>query len=361
MRETLQAIISLQAEYTAEATPAMKRRGVMIRATLPEEIRAFGTSLRNALGKYGDDADAQGKDNQGQMAEVPWVRWYSRSRSPSATRGWYVVYLFHPRGEGVSLCLSHGSTHIDGNNFVKRTDTEVAELMTWASTVVGGEFADESTVRQGVVLAGGDLASAYERTTVFSKFYAAGAIPPDAVLEADLVRFMGPLAKLYDAEERGVTPGAQSPDLLALRDEVERFITPLRNRANGQGRGLTGPLRKLVELHAMGHARDWLKDEGFDFDDVSANDSCDFRAKRNGEEWVIEVKGTTGGPGSVLLTRNEVLLHRANHPRNALLVVHGISLSEDRTRPQGGELIAISPWALEEERLSAVCYEYRLG
>ena len=110
----------------------------------------------------------------------------------------------------------------------------------------------------------------------------------------------------------------------------------------------------------MGHAREWLKAEGFTFRDVSANDSCDFRAQRDGEDWIVEVKGTTGGPNSVLLTRNEVELHRSSHPRNALLVVHGVTISEDGTKPSGGELVVYSPWVLDEERLRPICYEYRL-
>lgn len=361
MHDTLREIIALQEEYSATKTPAMERRGGLIRTTLPDEIRSIGPQLRAALGSYGDDADAQGKDNMGQMARIPWVRWFSRSRSPSATHGWYVVYLFHPDASGVSLCLSHGSTQIDGSAFVNRSDAEVAELMAWASSVVGGAFAGDATVRQGISLGGFDLARAYERTTVFSRFYPSGAVPADAVLEADLLRFMVPLRKLYDAQERGLVPGATSPDLQDLRDEVEKFTAPLKNRPKGQGRGLSAAARKLVEMHAMGHARQWLKDEGFEFDDVSATDSCDFRARRHGEDWVVEVKGTTGGPGSVLLTRNEVVLHRNSHPRNALLVVHGISLADDGTKVSGGELTAFSPWALEEERLSPVCYEYRLG
>lgn len=360
MRETLQAIIQLQAEYSNENTPAMRRRGVLIRDTLPSELKKVGAPLQAALGQYGDDATAKGRDNTGQMSRIPWVRWYSQSRSPSATQGWYVVYLFHPDGSGVSLCLSHGSTHIEANAYVNRSDAEVAELMSWAAAVVGGEFAGDETVRSGIVLGTFDLARGYEATTVFSKFYPAAAVPTDAVLEADLLRFMGPLAKLYRAQELGISPGAANPDLVALREEVERFTAPLKPRASGQGRGLSAAERKLIEMHAMVHARQWLKDQDFEFEDVSAKDSCDFRAKRDGQQWVVEVKGTTGGPGSVLLTRNEVTLHRQGHPHNALLVVHGILLSDDRTRPSGGELKAFSPWLLEEERLSPICFEYRL-
>jgi hypothetical protein len=296
----------------------------------------------------------------GQMARIPWVRWYSKSRSPSATNGWYVVYLFHPDGSGVSLCLSHGSTQMEGKAFVARSDDEVAELMAWAASVVGTEFKGDPAVKNGIVLGSFDLAEAYERTTVFSKFYAAGEIPSNRELKADLLRFVWPLAALYSAKESGHQPGAPSPDAVAIANEIERFTAPLRT-PNGQGRGLSPAERKAVEYAAMRKAKEWLKGNRFQFRDVSATDSCDFRATRAGQEWVIEVKGTTGGPGSVLLTRKEVELHRRSHPYNALLVVHSLQLSDERTSASGGELVALCPWNVEGERLSPICFEYRLA
>lgn len=340
----------------------MERRGELIRRTLRADIESHGGPLRKLLGKFGDDAKAEGKDNQGQYARIPWARWFSASRSPSATSGWYVVYLFHPDGSGVSLCLSHGSTQIVGTGFVNRSDAEVAELMSWAAGVLGAEFENDPGIRLGIKLGTFDLARGYERTTVASKFYPSNRIPRDADLFADLERFVAPLAKLYQAQESGLVPGSVSTEMLGQLEEVEKAASPLKNRPKGQGR-LSAPLRKLVELHAMAFAEQWLKDEGFEYENVSASDSCDFRARRRGEDWVIEVKGTTGGLRSVLLTRNEVTLHRISHPNNALLVVHGVEITgAETTSPKvhGGELAVFSPWLVESERLSPIAYEYLL-
>ncbi len=46
---------------------------------------------------------------------------------------------------------------------------------------------------------------------------------------------------------------------------------------------------------------------------------------------------------------------------NALIVVHGISLSADRKTASGGELMVLAPWRLEPERLTGITYQYRLG
>lgn len=152
-----------------------------------------------------------------------------------------------------------------------------------------------------------------------------------------------------------------SLDRLALDDLIRSVTAPLKPSKTGQGWGLTGPLRKLVEYTAMAKAKQWLKDEGFEFEDVSSKESCDFRAQKLGDEWIVEVKGTTGGPDSVLLTANEVALHRKIHPLNVLLIVHGIKLSQDGTSVlDDGELMVIKPWGIVEELLKPICYEYRL-
>lgn len=333
----------------------MQHRGHLIRHTLPDQLRELRPSLAAAMGDFGDDADAQGKDNMGRMAHIPWVRWFSKSRSPRATKGWYLVYLFHADGSGVSLCLSHGSTEMKGGSFVQRSGSEVAKIVSWGWNIVSADFSGDDSIQPSVHLGKLGLGPAYQRTTLFSKFYPAKSIPSDQVLQADLVRFARSLAKLYDAREREGEPGSPSPEAVAL----EAFISPLGRSSKGQGRGLSAAARKAVETAAMLRARKWLKEHGFRSRDVSAHDCCDFRAKRNGEEWVIEVKGTTGRARSVLLTRNEVDLHRTCHPRNILLIVHSLRLTADGTKAEGGELVVHFPWEMQESQLSPVGFEYR--
>lgn len=63
------------------------------------------------------------------------------------------------------------------------------------------------------------------------------------------------------------------------------------------------------------------------------------------------MKGTTAGFGSILLTANEVELHRTQHPKNILIVVHDIDLVEVRTQAAGGRLIAIEGWNVDDSEL----------
>jgi hypothetical protein len=340
----------------------MQKRGVLVRDALPSEMKTWEPAITAALDRHGSDLGFQGRDATGRKSRVPWARLFSERKSPLATAGWYVVYLFHPDGSGVSLCLSHGSTTFEGGVYKARSKGEVARLMTWANAILQAELPPDPLLWAGVNLGGKGLAGKYESTTLFSKFYPAGGIPTDAELGNDLVVFAKLLARLYTADDEGRAPGASSPDVFDLLELVDEIASPLKRKGSGQGRNLSPEARRAIELCAMAAAKVWLEDQGFTkIKDVSRTDSCDYSAERDDQIWYIEVKGTTGGPGSVLLTRNEVALHRKSHPNNALLVMHGIQLSADRLSAHGGEMAARSPWLLDDERLSPVCYEYRLS
>ena len=360
LASVLQSIVSLQREHSSIGTPTMKLRGELVREALKFGIEEWRLEIARALGRYGDDLRIKGSDGSGRKAVVPWMRVYSERMSPTPMDGWSILYLFHPDGLGVSLCLNHGSTTGEGRDFKSLDQAEAAELVGWGRSVVNDELSHDDAVRTGVVLGPQHLARAYERTALFSKFYADGSIPPERALIADLVLFSEALAKLYRAQESGIRPGSSSPEVVQILQLAEEMATPFKHPQRGQGWGLDATARKAVELRAMQVAEDWMRAEGFTFTDVSSTDSCDFRAQREGQDWVIEVKGTTAGPKSILVTRNEVALHRASHPLNALVVVHGIKLAKDGVTASGGTLLVISPWRLEDDRLSPTSYEYRL-
>ena len=54
--------------------------------------------------------------------------------------------------------------------------------------------------------------------------------------------------------------------------------------------------------------------------DVSQKESYDLLAIAEHETLKVEVKGTTGGSESILLTGNEVKLHQSSYPLNALVL-----------------------------------------
>ena len=111
-------------------------------------------------------------------------------------------------------------------------------------------------------------------------------------------------------------------------------------------------------------ARDHFEKElGFATEDVGATQSYDIHATKGHQVIKIEVKGTTTNGAAVVLTRNEVNLHRAEHPNNALAVVRNIALDHSGDQPvaHGGELVLVMPWTIDEAGLSAIAYDYTAG
>lgn len=139
---------------------------------------------------------------------------------------------------------------------------------------------------------------------------------------------------------------------------VDEVIRPT-SAAAGQSWMADGARRRAVELYAMGQAIDHYKRAWPVVEDVSAKESFDLRCRKGRNELRVEVKGTTTGGGSILLTRNEV--RHAEDPTNhvALFVVSGILVDSTNNCSCGVPLV-IEPWTIDRERLAPIAYEYEL-
>lgn len=228
--------------------------------------------------------------------------------------------------------------------------------MRWGRGLIGIQAAANG-MRTGVDLGSAEtLSRAYENTVAFSQSYARDAIPSDAVLASDLERAVALLGVLYWAQTLGAAPGSEPPEL----EELEQ-LTRLGSRAvaRGQGFGLNAAERAAVEQHAMAMAMDRLTADGFvNIRDVHKTHSCDFIAKRDGTEYIIEVKGTTSSLGKVILTANEVALHKGRHPANVLVVVHNIELRG--AHASGGTVHVLDPFVVDDCALAPLSYMCQL-
>lgn len=111
----------------------------------------------------------------------------------------------------------------------------------------------------------------------------------------------------------------------------------------------------------MKHARDWLEEHGFRAEDTSLTKPYDFFARKDGMDFIVEVKGSTGGLGDIILTKNEVAAHQFWHPNNVLIVVHGMSLSESRSSVSGGTVHAVQAWKIDDANLVPLSFSYRVA
>jgi len=305
----------------------------------------------------------EGRDGTGPKSEVPWLRFYSEARSPKAHQGWYCVYLFSATGSNAYLCLAHGSTRYENDEFRPRKPEELAELVQWARNHLG---ADAMSGRQSTEInleAKGSLGPAYENETVCAVQYEALAIQEESVLLQDVLRFAELLTRLYDAEDLGRSPDGEDSEARLLQTALDAIVAPQRTRASGgQGFGLTHAERTVVDRHAMALAEKYLKKAGYKVTDVSRNNPFDFVAVKDEAKVIIEVKGTTSTAQSILLTANEVAAHRRHYPANALIVVHSIDLDRTSKPPaaSGGKLCFVFPWSIDESTLKPLSFQLPL-
>jgi 5-methylcytosine-specific restriction enzyme A len=69
-------------------------------------------AVQDALGELGTGLLVEGGPGQGNWAGVPWVAVFDPTITSSATRGFYVVYLFHAKKPIVYLSLNQGATAV---------------------------------------------------------------------------------------------------------------------------------------------------------------------------------------------------------------------------------------------------------
>ena len=168
------------------------------------------------------------------------------------------------------------------------------------------------------------------------------------------------LAAYRSAKNEGGAGSTKSdvPERAQIEGAVESGANP---QHNGRGFGLTARERKCVEERAMKVATAYLRGRGYRVEDVSARNPFDLRAMRGRRELKIEVKGTPGLGAEILLTKNEVELHRLCHPANMLIVVHSISLQRNKSIPSatGGQIRKKSPWKIDDANLAPIAFSYR--
>lgn len=159
--------------------------------------------------------------------------------------------------------------------------------------------------------------------------------------------------------DEGMSAASGDPAIASAIEVVDRAIS----RDSGQGYGLSAAERRAIEMRAVEVTTTYLESETgghWTVRDVGSTHSYDLHATRGAETLYVEVKGTTTAGAEVLLTRNEVELHRAMHFHNMLAIVTGITLDRRGEAPSatGGDLEVTSPWRIADESLVPLAYRY---
>ncbi|WP_204765292.1 MrcB family domain-containing protein [Lentzea nigeriaca] len=340
----------------------MQERGRLIRREVPHWLRdRLPAVTRNAPVEI-DDWQVEPSDGTGLKNEIPWVRVHSAGRSPSATLGWYVVYLFAAQGDRVYLSLMQGASRWENGEFRPRPRSELRQRAEWAREALADRLLARADLVEKIELNArkSKLGPAYEAGTVVAFEYSRDELPSDEVLGNDLSFLVSVLSHLYELDP----PGEVAPEIADAVINAERSAGRARR---GQGLHLSAAERVAVERRAVAVATGYLEEQGYQVVDVGATESYDLDARRGEEHLFVEVKGTTtvwSSSGSeIIVTKNEVDLHLREYPNNMLLIISQIVLDRSVTPPSAsrGELRVIHPWRVELPNLTPVTYRYLVG
>jgi hypothetical protein len=360
LTDTIGEILLLQTRYAPENTPDMKRRSVLVTSVLPKLLRAKAKVYEPLFSAGGYKYKVQGKDGIGRKAMSAWTRIYDPELSPSARDGWYVVIHFSSRGDCFYLTLGCGATVWKDGSLHPVDPQKLADKIEWAQRCFAEKPQVAARFSDPIVLHGNDLSTQFEKATAFAKCYQTSGFDESQFWD-DCVELVGMLISIYDSDRLGKVPFSEAPELREHQAQLSDTVRPPAKPRRGQGRFLSQAEKRAVELHAMTRVRVELEERGFsEIKDCSANQPYDFAAKKAGEDWFIEVKGTTSSCGdSVLVTANERSFHMTQKGRTALAVVYDIDLDRDAGKPRArrGKVAFEEPWDLEQWTFTATAYK----
>jgi len=151
------------------------------------------------------------------------------------------------------------------------------------------------------------------------------------------------------------------PKIDSREDEIQEDMQTNEYSARGQGFQSDVEVRLKIEAHAMATCKNHYLSLGYEVEDVSANRSHDFIIKKDGQTRTVEVKGTQTAGDTIILTKNEVELSRAQGLNMVLFIVHSIIMNKKTVKKGSGIVSIIDPWQLSNDRLTPISFTYRLS
>ena len=184
----------------------------------------MGNHVRNVVKNMiaeGADLDEKryfivGSVGQGQWAEIPWVSLFIRDITTTATKGYYIVYLFKADMSGVYISLNQGWTYFKnkygtklGREKIKSTANIIRQKIN--AKPINMTATDISLGGRGV------LAQGYETGHIYGRLYDVNNLPSSKELISDLKELLTSYKEIeYMMGERSID---QFNDFVLLSDD----------------------------------------------------------------------------------------------------------------------------------------------
>jgi 5-methylcytosine-specific restriction enzyme A len=140
--------------------------------------------LEQALGAESEGLLANGSAGAGNWAEVPWLAVFDPLVTDSATRGYYVVYLFHASGNVVHLSLNQGTTAVR-QEFAANARRVLGDRAAFMRKRLQ-DFSARLPAHEIDLGSSGRLAGDYEAGHALGVTYIAASLPTELELRNDL-------------------------------------------------------------------------------------------------------------------------------------------------------------------------------
>ncbi|MGV8998204.1 MAG: MrcB family domain-containing protein [Parvibaculaceae bacterium] len=220
-------------------------------------------ALKKALGAKATALKIEGSPGKGNWAEVPWIALFNRVVTTTATKGYYLVYLFSADMTQLELSLNQGATGLKEIYGTSRAFEELkhgAELMRARLGDAAIGFVNGPISLRAI----GSLGKSYEPGHAIGKTYDLANLPTDEVLTADL----NALVELYQTVVfRGGTDPLDEPVTLsagASKDaQKQEILEQRRYRYHRKIERNPNASKKAKEVHGY-----VCQSCGFDFEKI---------------------------------------------------------------------------------------------
>jgi len=165
--------------------------------------------------------EVTGSAGQGNWADVPWLSIRNPAFSSSTQNGVYPVYLFRADGSGVYLSLNQGTTELEKQLGKSQATVFIDTVRKAVLNVIDAKGWSQDSIS---LHANTSRGKSYEPANIISKYYAAGDLPTNEQLEADL-RQMLTLYQLITPEMISITEFQQGHRLLSDVESPQLEVT----------------------------------------------------------------------------------------------------------------------------------------
>ncbi len=181
-------LLKILSEYKSEKETLFKenRLAAYVTRSVPDKLFDY---IRIDRIKY----HISGSVGKGRWADIPWIAIFDKDITTTATKGYYIVYLFSADMSGVYLSLNQGWTYFK-DKYGKKNGIEKIEIVSnfWRTSLSSklNDFICTS-INLKSLSNNSDLAKGYERGHILGKYYSFANMPDEEILRQDLLNLLG--------------------------------------------------------------------------------------------------------------------------------------------------------------------------